>query len=121
MIRWTILLLLNTALMLNAQPEPPPHSGGSRQPLQTSKWNDVPAHPFDLVLGRPTASSVTVSVLCFEDGEGSIAYGRTAGKLSGHTPKRRFTKGEVVEILLSGLEPDSRYFYQFQFAGNSGI
>jgi hypothetical protein len=28
--------------------------GGPQQPTQNSTCNDVPAHPFDLALGRPT-------------------------------------------------------------------
>ncbi|MCX6873107.1 MAG: metallophosphoesterase [Verrucomicrobia bacterium] len=94
--------------------------GGSRQPVQTSKCNDVPAHPFDLILGRPTAKSVTVSVLSYDDVEGLLAYGTEAGKLGTKTAKRQFKKGEPMEIVLTPLEPNTEYRYQFRSArGNS--
>ena len=94
--------------------------GGSKQPVQTSACNDVPAHPFDLILGRPTVRSVTVSVLSYDDVEGMLVYGTEAGKLDTQTPKRQFKKGEPVEIVLTPLKPDTGYHYQFRSArGNS--
>jgi len=96
-------------------------TGGSRQPVQTSNCNDVPAHPFELILGRPTAKSVTISVLSYDDVEGLIAYGTEAGKLDTQTANRQFKKGEPVEIVLTPLEPNTEYRYQFRSArGNSG-
>ena len=37
--------------------------GGGNQPAQDSACLNVPAHPFDVILGRPTRDSVTASVL----------------------------------------------------------
>ena len=91
----------------------PRKSGGSSQPVQTSSGSDVPAHPFDLILGRPTTDSVTVSVLCYQDTEGSLAYGTERGKLARTTPARPFKKGEPAEIVLSSLRADTSYYYQF--------
>ena len=74
----------------------------------------MPAHPYDLILGRTTGTSVTVSVLCYDAAEGFISYGTKPGKPALKTPVRSFRKGEPVEIVLSGLQPDTRYFYQLQ-------
>ncbi|MBM3891697.1 MAG: hypothetical protein FJ388_21495, partial [Verrucomicrobia bacterium] len=49
--------------------------GSKEQPAQNSECNNVPAHPADVILGRPTRDSVTVNVLAYEDAEGCIAYG----------------------------------------------
>lgn len=115
--RWCVLLLLGVALASPAADEKPARKGGdSKQPIQTSKCNEVPAHPFDLILGRPTGTSVTVSVLSYEDAEGCVAYGTAAGKLALKTPVRPFKKGEPAEIVLSGLQPDTRTFYQLVLA-----
>ncbi len=100
--------------VLGAGDKPVRKGGGSSQPVQTSKCNEVPAHPFDLILGRPTTASVTVSVLCYDDAEGGIAYGNEGGKLALKTPVRRFKKGEPAEIVLPGLQPDRRYIYQLR-------
>ena len=114
--RWWVLALLGLALASYAADEKPARKGGSRQPVQTSKCNDVPARPFDLILARPTANSVTVSVLCYEDAEGVIAFGTQPSKLTNTTSKRAFRKGEPAEIVLSGLDADSQYFYQLRLA-----
>ena len=102
--------------MVQAADEKPVRKGGSRQPVQTSKCNDVPVHPFDLILGRPTWNSVTVNALCYRDNEGCIAYGLQEGKLATLTPTRSFKQGEPVEIVLTALQPYTRYFYQFRSA-----
>jgi predicted phosphodiesterase len=107
---------MGVGLTLHAADEKPARKGDSRQPVQTSKCSDVPSHPFDLILGRPTANSVTVSVLCYEDAEGFIAYGTQPGKPAARTPARPFKKGEPVEIMLSPLQPNTRYFCQLQSA-----
>ena len=39
----------------------------------------VPDHPLDVVLGRPTDDSVTVSVLVYDDREAYVAYGSQSG------------------------------------------
>lgn len=91
--------------------------GGRPQPTQNSKCNDVPAHPCDLVLGRPTRDSVTLSVLAYQDTEGSIAYGTERGQLALRTPLRQFMKGEPAEVVIAALKPDTRYLYQFRAAG----
>jgi predicted phosphodiesterase len=108
------LLLLSVGLTSHAADQKPARKGGSRQPSQTSKCNDVPAHPFGLVLSRPTSNAVTVSVLCCADTEGSVVYGTEKGNLSARTPSRAFKQGQPAEILLSGLLPNAQYFYQFR-------
>ena len=47
---------------------------------------EVPAHPVDLMLGRPTKNAVTLSVLTYADTEGHVAYGTQPGKLTSETP-----------------------------------
>jgi hypothetical protein len=113
------LLALFCALSLSTPglaDEKPVAKGTSRQPVQASKCNDVPAHPLDLILGRPTSNSVTVSVLCYQDTEGWIAYGTQRGKPDLRTPVRTFQRGEPVEIVLNALRPDTQYFYRFRSA-----
>jgi hypothetical protein len=100
-------------LVAHAAEEKPARQGGARQPVQTSRCNDVPAHPLDLILGRPTSNSVTVSVVCCDDTEGFIAYGTQPGKLIARTPVRPCRKAELVETTLTPLQRNTQYFYQF--------
>ncbi len=116
--RWVMVLavVLSCAGLLDASAadDKPARKRGSRQPVQNSPCNDVPAHPFDLILARPTANAVTVSVLCYQEAAGGIAYGKQAGQLTSTTPRRQFKKGEPAEIVLSGLDADAQYFYQLR-------
>lgn len=114
MIRWCILLTLYGGLAAQAADTTSARTCSSRQPVQASQCNDVPAHPFDVILGRPTSNSVTVSVLCYSDTEGSIVYGTESEKLGARTPVRAFRKNEPAEVVLSPLQPDTKYFYRFQ-------
>lgn len=71
-----------------------------------------PAHPFDVILARPTDQSVTVSVLAYKEMSARISYGPTSGKLEARTDERRLKKGEPVEFVLKGLGANSQYFYR---------
>jgi len=73
----------------------------------------VPAHPFDLILARPERNSVTLSVLAYQDMDGTVAYGTKPGVCAVETPLRQFKKGEPVDLVIGGLQPDTRYYYQF--------
>jgi len=122
MMRWCAgLLLISLGLATHAADEQPARKSGSRQPVQTSKCNDVPAHPFDLILGRPTSNSVTVSVLCYNDTEGCIAYGVQPGELVNKTPVRLFRKGEPAEIVLPALQPNTQYSYRLLSTRTNGV
>jgi len=111
-----LLLLAYGLVVAQGAGDKPERKGGSKHPVQTSKCNEVPAHPFDLILGRPTTKSVTVSVLSYDDVEGCLAYGTEAGKLDTKTAKRQFKKGEPMEIALTPLKPNTEYRYQFRSA-----
>jgi hypothetical protein len=92
--------------------------GGSRgrQPggVADEFRTEVPQHPADLILGRPTSNAATLSVLTYEDAEGWIAYGTDKNDLRGETAPQAFGKGQPVEVLIDSLQPNTRYYYQFR-------
>lgn len=120
MIRKGIALLVLVALVAQAAEEKPARKGGSRQPIQDSKCNNVPAHTFDLILSRPTHNAVTASVLCYSNLQGCLAYGTQRTALAGQTPPRLFKAGEPAEIVLTELKPNTQYFCQFRSALTNG-
>ena len=82
---------------------------------------DVPAHPLDVILGRPTQHSITASVLAYQDGEGYIEFGTQPGIHSNKTAVRAPRQNQPAEILIDTLQPNTQYYYQvFYRAGNSG-
>jgi len=112
--------LFMAGLVARAEDALPGRAGAPRMPSQASKCNDVPEHPFDIILARPEADSITASVLAYTDAEGFIAYGTEAGKLTAKSPPRQFQKGEPAEIVLASLRPNTRYFYQLILGKSRG-
>ena len=74
----------------------------------------VPAQTYDLILARPEKDSITLSVLVYQDLEGSVAYGTKSGSCTMQTPVRQFKKGAPVELVMGGLQAGTRYYYQFR-------
>jgi hypothetical protein len=89
---------------------------GDRGDPQLSFLSDVPEHPVDLILARPTAASVTLSVLSYRDVECYVAYGHQSDALTSRTEKKSLKKGEVAEFVLAGLKADTQYQYQLRAA-----
>ncbi len=67
-------------------PPPPPRADNSNlrpnarqtDPNEPPPFRtEVPDHPLDVILGRPTASSVTLSIVSYDDAEGFVTYGTT--------------------------------------------
>jgi phosphodiesterase/alkaline phosphatase D-like protein len=75
---------------------------------------DVPEHPYDVIPGRPTASSITLSVLCHSDRKAMIAFGTDKTNLALRSPAQDLKKGVPSETVLTGLKPDAQYFYQLR-------
>jgi len=78
-------------------------------------YTDVPAHDFDIILGRPTGDSVTISVLAYAAMEGYVTYGTTAGELARKSGLLRFEAGLPQEVLLKDLVPDTQQYYRLHW------
>ena len=72
----------------------------------------APAHPFDIILARPTDKSITVSILAYKEMEGYITFGVEKDKPIAKTDVRTFTRHVPIEFILKGLQPDTRYVYR---------
>lgn len=87
-----------------------PHDSG------TDVFNvTVPAHPFDLILSRPEAMEITLSVVAYEDAECVVAYGPETGALSNVLPAQSLAPRKAVAIRLAELQPDFGYRYEFRY------
>ena len=82
---------------------------------------DVPAHAVDVILGRPTGQSMTVSVVAYQSGDGYVEVTPVAGGAAVTTATKPLLAEQAVEFLLDGLSPHSAYAYRlFGRAGTSG-
>lgn len=116
-VRTAMLLLLWAGVAMGAPDEQRGHGRRTpkRQPSQNSTCSDVPAHPLDIVLGRPTRNSVMVSVMFYDSAEGTVFYGTQSSHYAAHTPTQQFTAGEPVAVVVGGLQPDTQYYYQLRY------
>ena len=101
------------------QAKPPAQNQGGSSASQNLTL-DVPAHPFDIILGRATARAVTASVLLYENGQAYIEY-KKSGAPPGKTAIHTLSAGEPAEILIDALDADTAYTFKiFYRHGNSG-
>jgi phosphodiesterase/alkaline phosphatase D-like protein len=68
-----------------------------------------------IVLGRPTAHSITVSVLSSNDYQMYLEYGLSPGAYPYQTAVTNITAGWPREVILNQLQPDSRYYYRLRY------
>jgi uncharacterized protein (TIGR03437 family) len=75
---------------------------------------DVPPHPWDVILTRPTDNSVAASLMIYRNATASIEYGLTPGLYSRQTLAQDFRSGIPGSIELTGLAPNTRYYYRLR-------
>jgi len=115
-----LALLASAVLTASAQEKRPPRKGPDRDgPSDDVRFlfkTEVPAHPLDVVLGRPTADAVTLSVRAAFEGEGMVVYGAAEGavKKQRETPLFALSAGVPREVVLSGLPADARCTYELR-------
>ena len=64
------------------------------------------------MLGRPTDKSITLRMFFEENAEISIEYGTQSGALTQKTPWKNIPAGSAADVLIGGLNPDTRYYYR---------
>lgn len=90
-------------------PERKPGGGkGVRQmPVVLNKGN--------LVMGAPTTSSVTANIILGKDYEYFIEYGTVSDQYNFKTPLAFAANELPVELTISNLKPNSRYYYRLNY------
>lgn len=93
-----------------------PQTGDNRQEAIFN--TSVPAHVYDLILARPTATTITLSALSYHDASGYIEYSATSSQKP-DTLNFVLRTNEPHEILLKNLKPSTRYNYRFFYKKGS--
>jgi hypothetical protein len=80
------------------------------------------AQNYTEILGRPTNSEITISILFDQPAEVFWEYGTTTGNLTSATPVFFAEKDLPLEKEMNGLIPDTRYFYRtrYRLSGSQG-
>lgn len=117
MARWLVVLVVCAVLRSGVEAQPKGLTGSA-----------APCSAFSQILGRPTDSAVTVSVLSAETVEAFVEYGVTRGSYTKRTPARTANAGVPTDFDLADLAPNTIYFYRVkakstretEFAGRDG-
>ncbi len=81
------------------------------EPVQATQL-PVSSFPGTIILGRPTAVSVTASMLADEDLQVALAYGTAPGEVLNHTGVASLKAHQPLAIEIVGLRPNTAYFYR---------
>lgn len=68
-----------------------------------------------IVLGRPTCSSVTVSITTEAESEAYLSYGAEAGSHTKDTIQKNATAENPAVFIMDGLSPNAVYYYVVRF------
>ncbi len=73
------------------------------------------AQNYSIILGRPTDSSVTASVMFEQQVQFYLEYGTQSGIFTGNTVVYAAAVNTPVEVDLQQLAPNTRYYYRMQY------
>ncbi|MEI6562874.1 MAG: metallophosphoesterase [bacterium] len=85
--------------------------------LVSSVTNQV---AYDVMLGRPTDTSIAVSLLASNDLRAYVEYGTQPGVFTGQTATNSVTNGVPSVINLMPLQADQPYYYRIRFLQTGG-
>ena len=75
----------------------------------------VPDYLFNIMLGRPGADSITVSLLAWRDMDAFVSYGESADAMTQRTAGIKLVAGEPKHIAIEKLKPDTSWSYQLTY------
>ncbi|MCB9924971.1 MAG: metallophosphoesterase family protein [Planctomycetaceae bacterium] len=95
----------------------PPRGGGSKLGGYTTPppANNVPDHPFNIIVGRLTDNSGTVRVLFHSDVNAYLSYGDQQGHLTRNTVTQSLRAGEPFDFVIDSLAKNTRYYYRLVY------
>lgn len=82
--------------------------------------NNVPEHTFNVILGRPTDTSITVRVLFNRTAKAFVEYGTASDKYSRQTKSESFDPKVPMDFALTDLTPNTRHYYRIKYTTSSG-
>ena len=78
------------------------------------------AQSYNVILGRPTASSVTISILFYQNADVYWEYGTAPGTYTSSTSQALATKDTPFVTDFTGLLANTRYYYRSRYRAAGG-
>ena len=106
------MLLIPGCVTAPTQTATQPTTAANSQPQQTT--SNLNNKPFTgtVILGRPTATSITMSLLTKVNTDIFIQYSTSPGRYESQTGVTKLQKDQPVEVKIGGLKIDTQYFYR---------
>lgn len=73
----------------------------------------------NILLGRPTNTSITLNVFSSNNAEVYVEYGNNSSQLTNKTTSTTLLKNIPKEVLLDGLQANTRYYYRLCIVSES--
>lgn len=90
--------------------------GGGNQPgyrMPTLAFRtEVPEHEYNVVIGRPTDTEVTLSLLAHRHLDFEVSYGNGPDTRTNRLAVSEIEPGETRDLVIEDLQPNTRYHYQ---------
>ena len=67
------------------------------------------------IVGRPTNNSITIQAFFDAAVQVSIQYGTVSGTYPNQTPWQSFAVNDPAEVVISGLSPNTKYYYKLNY------
>lgn len=96
-----------------ATPEPTNHSSPDNPTSVNINYNG------EVVLGAPTDSSISVSIMSVPNSKVSVSYGVSKDNLNLNSSEVTTSSDGLAVIALTGLTKNSRYYYKINFANGT--
>jgi len=84
---------------------------GYRMPTLAFR-TEVPTNDYNVIIGRPTKTAVTLSILTHKDLETEIRHGTGPNALTKTESLAVLRRGATRDVLLTGLSPNTKYHYR---------
>lgn len=116
----TILGMVSLAIAQNKQGKVGGGGGrsgggaGGRNSNAVGFHSEVPTHAMDVILGRPTAQAITLSLLSYSKRDVMLSYSTKTGDFSKEIPLPMLVEGQPLHYAITGLQANTRYYYQLR-------
>ena len=75
----------------------------------------------NIILGRPTATSITANLIPASAMSIYYEYGTTSGVYTSQTSPQNVSANTPIETLIGGLQANTQYYYRLRTNGNPGV
>ncbi len=110
-----VLICLTTNVFSQGKNRNNNNGNGNNARVQGVFKTDIPKYTFDVILGRPTKTTITISLFSLEDLDVTISYGLNSNKLDQKSKTFNVDKQKTSFMELSSLTPFSKYYYQINY------